>query len=249
MRKRGSIRGQVTIFIIVAIFIVAGGILFFVFKDDLGIGKKNNEDVNSVNLIVNSCLEKTTREGINYVALHGGYFEIPTALKFPYFTDKYAYYYINSQKHIPTEETIASELKKYILFNFKSCINFSSIEQQGKQITEEEFTVIPQIIEEGVFVEMEYPITIKTEKDSYRLTDFDTEINENVLNLYLASKEISESYSLNSGFVCLNCLDEVSNKYNVNARATSIGDKNVFVFTISNLEDEELNWKFVVQNE
>ena len=57
-----------------------------------------------------SCLEDTTKQGVTYLGLHGGYYEIPEAVSISYFTEKIPYYYLNSKIHVPSVGRIEGEI-------------------------------------------------------------------------------------------------------------------------------------------
>jgi hypothetical protein len=238
-------KGQVTIFIIVAILIVGLGVTFFVFRDNLNIGKPSLE-IAPINTKIISCLESTSEEGINYVSLRGGYYTIPNSLYFSYFTDEVPYYYINSKLNIPSIARIESELRNYVIENLKDCINISSFEEQGFDITEGNLSVSINVDEDSVEVKTNYPLAIKKGEDTSKLKEFNVDVISSLNRLYDASGEIANLYNKNPGFVCLNCLEDASIKYNVEARATSLTDNNVIWFSVLDSETE-LNWRFVVE--
>ena len=73
--KKISIRGQVTIFIIVAIVIVGSIIAYFSLRDNFA--ESIPEDMKPVYDYYLSCLESTTKEGIALLGEQGGYIELP----------------------------------------------------------------------------------------------------------------------------------------------------------------------------
>jgi hypothetical protein len=246
MNKRGkNNKGQVTIFIIIAVLIIVLGVLFFVFKDSLNIGKTSVE-TEPIQTNILSCLESTSEEGINHIALYGGYYKIQEGISFSYLADEIPYYYINSKENVPSISRVERELEYYINENLKSCVNFSSFEEQGFSINEGNLSSSVNINEDKINVKINYPLTIKKGESTYRLKDFKTEIISPVEKLRAASEEIVNLYSENPGFVCLSCLEDISNKYGVEAKATPMQDKNVIWFSVSDSENK-LNWRFVVK--
>ena len=59
-------KGQVTIFIIIAIILIVAVSFYFVLKDDISVDKIPTE-VEPVYTNLISCLEETTEEGIEYL--------------------------------------------------------------------------------------------------------------------------------------------------------------------------------------
>lgn len=68
-------KGQVTIFIIVAIVVVGGIVAYFVLRD--GFGESIPEDLRPVYDYYVSCLEASAQEGISLLGEQGGRIEIP----------------------------------------------------------------------------------------------------------------------------------------------------------------------------
>lgn len=250
MIKGGNNKGQITIFVIIAILLVALVVLFFVFKDDFGIGKTSSE-IEPIQTSVLSCLESTSEEGINYIALHGGYYKIPEEISMKYLEKEVPYYYINSKENIPSIERVERELEDYISENLKSCLNFSSFEEQGFSINEGNVSSSVNIGEDKTNIKANYPLAIEKGEESFKLKEFKTEVLSNIKELHGASVELVNLYSEKPGYVCVTCLKDISNKYNLEITATplsnvSLADDDVIWFSILNSENE-LNWRFVVE--
>lgn len=234
-----------TIFILIAILLVGIGIAFFVFKGSLNIGKPSVE-IEPIQTQIQSCLESTTEDGISYIALQGGYYEVPEQISMNYSTEKVPYYYIDSKKNIPSVGKVNIELGNYIKFYLRDCINLSSFEEQGFDIKEGNLSVSVDIIEGKINVKAVYPLAITKGESTSRLSEFKVNINSNAKKLLSVSEEIVNLYNENPDFVCLNCLDDISNKYSVEAKATPMQDKNVIWFSILD-KKSSLNWRFVVE--
>lgn len=166
-------KGQITIFVIVAILIVAIVGLFFLFRtgllENLGIGGRGEANVNA---FLSSCIEEKTREGINEISLSGGKIENPLNVRFLFDEDE-RYYNISylcytSSNYIPCVnqnpvliKTFGDEIKDYISDEMETCFNElkDSFEDQG-------FDVNPSSGLNDFDVElMPKKITIKTDSE------------------------------------------------------------------------------------
>ena len=246
MKRGENNHGQVTIFIIAAVLVIAFIVLFFIFREKTPIKENSSVVISPIYTKTLSCLDSTAQEGTKYISLQGGYYKIPQGVSFKYFTDEVPYYYMNSNKNMPSMERVQIELGNYIADNLKPCINFSSLEEQGFSISEGNISVNTIVSGDEITVQANYPLTVKKGEDTSVLGDFKITIPSNIERLYFSSRDILNSYSDRPDFVCLTCLDETSGKYNVEAKATPIENKNVIWFSISDYKDE-LNWRFVVQ--
>lgn len=248
-------RGQVTIFIIIAIILIAAVALYFVLRDKISVDKIPLE-VEPVYINLMSCLEETTEEGVEYLALHGGYYDVPKKTSILYFTEDIPYYYLNSREYVPSIERIEGELENYIHNYLSNCLNFEDFEEQGYKINEGDLLVSVNIKEGKIRTKLDCPLTITKGKSTKRLREFEIEIDSDLEKLHNAAEEVTTSYSENPGFVCLTCLEDISDRNYVEIKATPVQDvslfeeNNIIWFSISDKEDYsigKLNWVFIVE--
>ena len=247
-------RGQVTIFIIIAVVIIGATVGYFAFKDSIKISgiPANIEPVYTSFL---SCLEDISKEGIYQIALHGGYYNVPNETSITYFTEEIPYYYINSENNIPSINLIEDEFGGYVSENLEGCFNLNNFKKQGFDINIINYSVSAKINTKEANIKMDYPITIQKGETKIQLKEFETSIDTNIQNLYGVSKEIVNSYSKNPGAVCLTCLDKISKKNNVEIKSipilnVSIFENNIIWFFISEKEDyseNKLTYVFVIE--
>jgi hypothetical protein len=250
MKRGWNNKGQVTIFVIIAVLIVAIVTIFFVFRGKI-IPEKNSPEVSPIYTKTLACLESTTEEGINYISLRGGYYNIPEELSLYYLAEEVPYYYVNSKTSVPPIIRIKTELKNYIQDNLKLCLDFKSLEEQGFEVTEGDLLISVDIKEDEINVKADYPLTVKKGEDISRLREFKTDISSNLQKVYYASEEIVNYYYQKPGFVCMTCLQDISEKYDVQIKATPLSDvpstgKNVIWFSILDSGDE-LKWRFALE--
>jgi len=240
-------RGQVTIFIIIAIILIVAVAFYFVLKDDISVDKIPTE-VEPVYTNLISCLEETTEEGVEYLGMHGGYYEIPEAVSISYFTDDIPYYYLNLKTNIPPIERIEGELENYIHNYLSNCLDFKDFEEQGFEIREGDLLVYVNINEKEIRTKLDYPLTISKGKSTKRLREFEIEIDSDLERLLEVSEEVVNSYSEKPGFVCVTCLEEISNNNEVQITSAPFSnyDEESIFFLITSPETE-LNWKFAVE--
>jgi len=240
-------RGQVTIFIIIAIILVAAVSLYFIFKDKISVENIPSE-IEPVYTQIISCLKETNKQGVEYLGMHGGYYEIPEAISISYFSDNIPYYYLNSKTYIPSIERVEGELEDYIHNYLSNCLGFESFKEQGYGINEGDLLVSVNVKENQIKTKLDYPLTITKGDSTKRLREFEIESNSEISNLLEVSKEIVNSYLENPGFVCLTCLEEISNNNGMqitSAPFSNYEEESIF-FLVTSYETE-LNWKFAVE--
>lgn len=165
-------RGQVTIFIIIAIVIAAGIVAYFVFRDDVGTSLP--EDMQPVYDFYISCLEATVKEGVSLLGEQGGYIElpdfeagsayIPFSSQMSFFGQAVPYWmYVSGnnilKEQVPTRRGMERQLETYVSDRLTTC-DFSEFEAMGYDVYIEEGVASVGIKENNVDVGVTNQITI-----------------------------------------------------------------------------------------
>src|SRR3989344_3704129 len=125
-------RGQLTIFIIVAIFIIGIVLIYFAFQQGL-IQQPLNPDAERVYNFVQTCIEEKSIETIYQVGENGGYFFPPNLS-----TDSgVLYYYLEGENLMPSKEQVEDEisffLEQKLFFCTRNFVDFPDLEiNQGE---------------------------------------------------------------------------------------------------------------------
>ena len=176
-------RGQVTIFIIVALVLVAAVGLFFVLRKtspDIGLGQEVNPDA-----FLKTCMEEKIKEGIELISLQGGYTENPLSIYFKFEDEnlpvnisylcynQLPYALCMPQKPLLIQH-LKNELKNYISEDIKNCFG-ELTENLGKQYVVEanyqgfEF----ELIEGKVIVKIDGEIVLTKTEETTKQEDFE----------------------------------------------------------------------------
>jgi len=174
MKKRGR-KGQITIFIIVGVLVllIAGIIIFYASQKP--VEKLAAEEVlpaqpGAVRLFVESCLENTAEEAIQFNFLTGGFYLPELITVYDDFTFPY-YFYLGEDVH-PSKEEIEQGLSEYIKDNIDTCLNnFQAFE--GARITQGKKTVSITIQENSVPITLKMPLQMKTGEQIAELENFE----------------------------------------------------------------------------
>lgn len=246
--------GQLTIFVIIAIVIIGGILIFYSFRHSI-VGEKIPASIEPVYNNFLSCFEEKVDEGIYYIALHGGYYNVPNETSLVYFIGDIPYYYLNSKDYIPAMSLIEKELAEYISDNLELCFDLNSLRGQGVEINIKNYSVLVDINEDKTKINMINLLTIRKGEDVKQFKEIEVNFNYNIEKLYVTSGEIVKSYKEKPGFLCLTCLEELSYKNNVNIKVAPIADvfaleDNITLFSIEDKEymsENKLTWVFVVE--
>jgi|SRR3989344_99889 len=193
--KRGlKNKGQITIFIILALLVVGIGIVIYLFfpqvKTTLGIGPKNPSE------FLQTCMEDTIKEKVGEISIHGG--SIQPEYYFLYEGEKVEYLCYTNEYYLPctvqqpllkqhVENEIAESMKK----EADSC--FSSMkktyESQGytAELTRGEISV--ELLPKRIAVSFTHKFTL-TKQDTNQYDKFSVVLNNNLYELISIANSI-----------------------------------------------------------
>jgi len=237
-------RGQVTIFIIIAIILVASIAGFFLFRQQLGLEDLLTPEDDSIYLFVESCIEEIGKDAIYHITQNGGYF-LPTEFST---SEGIPYYYSNGKNYMPSKEDIEKEISYYInqmlFFCTKNFVDFSNF-----NITQGEIKTETEIKDEEVVLNVEYPISVSDGKSTTLFEDFkNIEIPVRLGIVYNAIKEIIQE-QLNYDSICLSCILDVSLKYDLYVDMFDYDEETViFIIRDETLKINEEDFEFMFAN-
>jgi len=173
-------RGQVTIFIILAIFIV--GIIMLLFLIPKNIEKPPEPDTNQVYSYVHSLIENEAFKCLQQIGEQGGYYNIPNQV---YVNDTSYWYYegVNTQPFINTIENETSRCINEILENTTN----KPLEIFGNhsiKISKDRIKSKVRINEWRTTIEVDYPIAVSKGSSTSLISDFEVDYRINLLKLY-----------------------------------------------------------------
>lgn len=229
-------RGQVTIFIIIAIIIIAGVILFFMLKSEKQ--EFSVSETYSVKNFVEYCLASSLERVVFINSLQGGYYLVPEdSLIYNdynfYFESKIPYYLIESEIIIPSKENLESQVSLGIEREFENCLDFSEFSYDIRY-NYEALEVDSVIRSSFVKVNLKLPIIIESKGSTVILEDFNSEIATNYFLLYRLAKELTEEQSRDLENICLSCVVKSAEKYgcNISSQALVTDDYYILINTL-----------------
>ena len=167
-------KGQVTIFIIIAIVIVASIALYFSLNGKF-IEKEMSKELTPAYNYFLSCIEDETQRAALLIGSQGGYIEVPefspgseympfsSQLDFLGTPIPYWYYVSGNgivKQQVPSKIEMESQLEDYLKARVLEC-NFASFEQQGFEIEmDEEANADVKIQDNKIDISVDVPLTI-----------------------------------------------------------------------------------------
>ena len=232
-------RGQLTVFVIVAIAVIGISALAFFMRNNLGILNSESQNVNN---FAQDCLQDASNK-IVYAAAYGGGYIMP-----PNLSDEmgFPYYYLDGKNYMPPKENMENEMSSYFSGIASSCIrNFQDF--SGMEISAGEISTTPSITDDKVTFNINYPITIKQGESQTLLRDFKTEVPVRFGIVYAAVQEFMQEQTTHEG-ICLNCALDIALKNDLYVDMQNDG-KNGTIFSFrdenSKINNETLEFVFI----
>ena len=201
-----SNKGQVTVFIILGIILLAVSSLAFFLINNYGqIEDQTTGSVadlsstDSVQLFVEQCLEDAAYSSTSSLLAKGGYSHLEGVdllsenyLDFgqgdEFFT--LPYYFAGGESTMPEIEEMKTSLETLIVKDFLLCVdNFSAFEKQGYSVESADPLVDVSFVDGGYFVNLDYPFMLNTMSMSSESASFRSYISFDFLEVYSQIEE------------------------------------------------------------
>ena len=225
-------RGQLTIFILIAIIIIAIVLAYFLFfKKDLS--EYTNPDVEKTHVIIKDCIESNLVDSVRLIGLQGGYFTLPERY-FETELSKIAYGYYNRENTLVSISKMENEINSYIETALPLCVDENNLDDLN--IEKKEVNAKANIKKNLVSVKIDFPVCItKEESTSCLKKDYSSEIEVKLGDIHnIATKIINQKIKY-PNLIDLTYLSSFS--YSVSILPY---DNNIFIYLITD-ENYELN--------
>lgn len=256
-----SKKGQITILIIAGIVLLGMLIIFSYTSSLLGLKQSGIEQQKiqgetalsaPVEAYTTSCISSTAKDGILENSRQSGYFILPDNADNKSTTDLYedvAYYYNyynNDEILIPSLETFAQEIARYIDTNLYLCLDdFNNFKNQGYDISFDEPFSKGILSQDKLIIITTLPIKIKKDNKEIKLSEFTVSIpaEEYYQDIMIARKIVD---SIDVSGVCISCFSSLAAENNVFVEMLEIGN-NTTLFEVSDNDYFINNEKYMLR--
>jgi len=196
-------RGQVTIFMIIAVIIISVVGLFFILRGGIipGVGESFERDSNA---FLQVCIEDKLREGIELISLQGGYIENSFNVYFKFDDEskpqKISYLCYTSGNSVPCINQnpllirhLDGELKKYISEEMKTCFEKGlkkNLERQGYEVVPRYKDFDVDLNEHGIGVNLDAEIILTKEEETMKQENFNLVFQSKFYDLGIVAQRI-----------------------------------------------------------
>lgn len=198
-----SKRGQVTIFIIVAILIVVAVAGFFIFRGTL---TKTTVPANLEPAYTSflSCVEENTLVGIDVLESQGGYIQLPefeSGSEYMPFSSQLDFlgnlipywYYVSGNNiermQVPSKDFMAKELETFIEDKISTC-NFDSYNNKGFEVFFDEANVAVTINDGDIIVDVDMDLSISLANESVIVSNHEVVVASKLGALYQSALDV-----------------------------------------------------------
>ncbi|MEM4337104.1 MAG: hypothetical protein QXG86_03805 [Candidatus Woesearchaeota archaeon] len=243
-------KSQISLIILlgIVIFIIVGVFLYERSQVVREPQIKQPSDIASLQLFIDSCVEKTAKEAVSFVASQGGYY-IPPENSLIFWKLNIPYYRKDGNYHIPNLDNIKDSLLFYMIDNIPHCANLSIFIERGYKIETGELQVNVSINPKNVLFDVEYPIRVYTDNKETYFSDFGAVVNTNFLVLYNSAVEYMDYQKNENSSLLISKLMDISRNNNLNFEVSSIGMGSVIISFIDkkiHINNKPLVFSFAV---
>jgi len=204
-------RGQLTLFVIVAVVVIVGIVGYFLISNSVW-EKKTNYDIegNSLKDALSDCFNGIAVDSIQEVGIQGGYFNEPLSEYFYSGTYRIPFYYFEQLRYTPTLNVIETELAYAFDSRTQEC--FEILENnQGIVYDYEYYFPNVSIRENQVFFMMNFDVVINKENVSKKISFVEEPviIDSNLYEMQRVASYIAYLYYLDNEFLCVSCYLEL----------------------------------------
>lgn len=238
-------RGQIAIFVIIAIVLIGAISLFFVLHKNTSVKETSDPETNKIYNEISGCIKQTTEEGLNGLGLQGGYYIISTEsenLGEP--RVNVPYYILQSNNLVPSKKDIEQQLNLYLDYYTENCVyEVNSVKTQVNFSGNIDFE--SKIYPEYVEIKGKYPLTIKQENSTKTLSEFNLKIETPIYLLYEIALNYSNLYTESEG-ISLTYASEVDDNYNVTSKFNHYPDYTFVTLKKQINENKDIEWRFIL---
>lgn len=221
--KRGDKSGQVTIFIVIAILLVATvAVVFYASKSSKNevlkksffgkLGFKNYID--EAKDSISQCMISDTQDALKTIGIQGGYYKKPEKsadLGWAFVP----YYYYQGQLLMPQKDEVEKQLSMYVDDRFTACLDDLGFKDSNIEYKDSNTKV--SISKGQIVFKIDMPVSIKkdSETTTIDLRENPVVYNSSLYDILEVSDYITKSHKENNTMICINCVVQMAKERNL----------------------------------
>jgi len=194
MKKRMGKKGQVTLFIIIALMIVIIAIIVYINRGKIEEFTKKETPINGIK----NCINEPIKKGVENIALQGGSLEpknyfLYEGNKVEYICYSEEFYKMCVMQKPLLKENFENELKLYMAPRINNCLKFSkeNLLRKGYEVSYNEPEIDVNINRENIEIITKVNLKIKEDEKTESFDEIRTKVDSNIYNLIMIAGSIS----------------------------------------------------------
>ena len=243
-----SKRSQVTVFVIVAIILVAvGGVGLFVAKNN----NSNNDskffsaanskpELANVKTSILSCRDSAVLDAMNTIGIQGGYSSLNKPeniidLEWTFVP----YYYDRGKYSFPNVNFVSNELSKQIDIDFVKCVD--NLEFNNFEISHSESKTKATIKKGNVNSKIDMSLSINNSGSVYllQMKDAPVTLNSSLFDIIEVAEYITMSHKNDSEMICVTCVADMAEERNLYVNSFDIVNNSLLYVISENYTSSE----------
>jgi hypothetical protein len=233
-------RGQVAVFVILAVMlVVAGGIAFIITKkgSDSGIDKNFfsqpyiKQSMDQIQSSIIECETTVASDSLDFIGMQGGYYKKPKEY-FNLNESFLPYYYNQGEILMPSNLEIQNQLALYVNNNLNSCLENIKISDFDLTYTKPDTKTI---INKGyVTFNIDMPISVRKADSTtlLELKDNPVSLNSDLYSMIEIAGYITDSHKKDPNALCINCIANMAKERNLYVSMEGFEDNSTIIISI-----------------
>lgn len=218
MMEKRYIKAQTTIFIIIAVLVVAIVIGFIYLKSSTEKEERGRDyfkqhkiepSLDNIQDFIVECLEETSIEALEVIGIQGGYYNQPD-----HFYDLewsfIPYFYYKGEFLMPDKTEIETQLSDYINTNLPECTKEINFKNFQLEYPEPQTTTLIKSTEVTFTTDLQVTIKQKESSSTFELESHPVSISSSLNDIIEVAGYITDSHKDNEDLICINCLAEMA---------------------------------------
>jgi len=237
--KRGiDQKGQVAIFIIIAVLLAAAGSFGYVVtknsSDDKNFfSQAKTPELNNIKNSILSCRDDSTGNALASIGISGGYYDKPEK-SFDMGWAFLSYYYYEGEFLMPNKEKVQLELSKAVDSLFTACIN--NLTFDNFKISHKTSKTKSIITKGNILFDFDMSLSIVGANDSttIQMKDAPLSINSSLYDILEVAAYITDSHKQDPDMICVTCVSDMAQERNLYVNAFDVQESSVLYIISEN---------------
>ncbi len=237
-------KGQITIFMILGIVLLAGAGFFFFSSGAKDVSPASKVSSDPLENYIGKCAERLSREALLMAGIEGGTIDAREYVIF--FGGKTPYYFGTQNSRVPEIAEVESYLSGYVAEKLPSCVDLSTFPDYDVEAGEP--SVAATVGDLSVLFKIDYPLRITKEGAAKTVSDFSQREKSRIKLMHDVARRYIIEQAKNPKYIGMSDLVILGRESNLLIETNSLG-KTVAFTIIDNstkLDGKEYRYAFAV---